>query len=66
MEGYILEMVNQIPMRVDLFAATLRLRRLPLATHTYDKQLEFKQQQVIDQLTCINKLTSGSPPYPGL
>ena len=57
MEGYILEMVEPSPMRVDPFCSHFgdcggcRWQPIP-----YDKQLEFKQQQVIDQLTRIGKL----------
>jgi len=57
MEGYILEMVEPSPMRMDPFCSHFgdcggcRWQPIP-----YDKQLEFKQQQVIDQLTRIGKL----------
>jgi 23S rRNA (uracil1939-C5)-methyltransferase len=57
MEGYILELVTPSPMRQEPFCnhfgdcGGCRWQPIP-----YDKQLEFKQQQVIDQLTRIGKL----------
>ncbi|MFA5752081.1 MAG: TRAM domain-containing protein, partial [Bacteroidales bacterium] len=57
MEGYILKLVVPSPMRMEPFCSHFgdcggcRWQPIP-----YDKQLEFKQQQVIDQLTRIGKL----------
>ncbi len=57
MEGYILEMVSPSSMRLEPFCSHFgdcggcRWQPIP-----YNKQLEFKQQQVIDQLTRIGKL----------
>ncbi|HPW78417.1 MAG TPA: 23S rRNA (uracil(1939)-C(5))-methyltransferase RlmD [Bacteroidales bacterium] len=57
MEGYILEMVTPSSMRLEPFCSHFGdcggcvWQPIP-----YDKQLEFKQQQVIDQLTRIGKL----------
>ncbi|MFA5444060.1 MAG: 23S rRNA (uracil(1939)-C(5))-methyltransferase RlmD [Bacteroidales bacterium] len=57
MEGYILNLVVPSPMRMEPFCSHFgdcggcRWQPIP-----YDKQMEFKQQQVIDQLTRIGKL----------
>lgn len=57
MEGIILKLVKPSPMRLEPFCSHFgdcggcRWQPIP-----YDKQLEFKQQQVIDQLTRIGKL----------
>ena len=57
MEGYMLELVTPSPMRLAPFCSHFgdcggcRWQPIP-----YDKQLEFKQQQVVDQLTRIGKL----------
>ena len=58
MEGNILKLVTPSPMRLEPFCSHFgdcggcRWQPIP-----YDKQLEFKQQQVIDQLTRIGRLT---------
>ncbi|MFA6927347.1 MAG: TRAM domain-containing protein, partial [Bacteroidales bacterium] len=57
MQGYMLELVTPSPMRLKPFCTHFgncggcHWQSIP-----YDKQLEFKQQQVIDQLTRIGKL----------
>ncbi|MFA5767974.1 MAG: 23S rRNA (uracil(1939)-C(5))-methyltransferase RlmD [Bacteroidales bacterium] len=57
MEGYILKLVSPSPIRQEPFCSHFgdcggcRWQPIP-----YNKQLEFKQQQVIDQLTRIGKL----------
>ena len=57
MEGYMLELVTPSPMRLAPFCSHFgdcggcRWQPIP-----YEKQLEFKQQQVVDQLTRIGKL----------
>jgi len=57
MEGYIIKMVSPSPIRQEPFCTHFgdcggcRWQPMP-----YNKQLEFKQQQVIDQLTRIGKL----------
>ncbi|HRW94523.1 MAG TPA: 23S rRNA (uracil(1939)-C(5))-methyltransferase RlmD [Bacteroidales bacterium] len=57
MEGYIMKLVSPSPIRQEPFCSHFgdcggcRWQPIP-----YDKQLEFKQQQVIDQLTRIGKL----------
>ncbi len=57
MEGYIMELVTPSPMRLAPFCSHFgdcggcRWQPIP-----YNKQLEFKQQQVVDQLTRIGKL----------
>ncbi|OQB68684.1 MAG: 23S rRNA (uracil-C(5))-methyltransferase RlmCD [Bacteroidetes bacterium ADurb.Bin139] len=57
MEGNILKLVKPSPIRLEPFCSHFgdcggcRWQPIP-----YDKQLEFKQQQVIDQLTRIGKL----------
>lgn len=57
MEGYIVNMIKPSPVRIDPFCTHYGIcggcKWQPLP---YQMQLEFKQQQVIDQLTRIGKL----------